>query len=437
MKLETKSFAFEVKAADADGGTFEGIGAVFNNVDAGFDVIATSAYDKDLPFFRAEGKVRDEHTVTTGRITDAKITPEGLALTGKISDTIAGRDQKTLLKDGVITRLSIGHYVLEKEYLETPEEVKAYWDTVGYTPNEQDLTRSAGPYGMGVRLIKRARPVEVSTTFNPMNDRAAITSVKADGQPVGRTFDAHCLHTLAVLEEFHDRARRLLEKRAADGRRLSPHHRAAFERLSEKLAELLDANEPPDLKGAVAFASAPVDDGEWDADAALKRLKDWANGNMAKYRRGFAWFDSAKADDFGSYKLPHHDVKDGKLVTMKRGVEAAAGAVDGARGGVSIPDGDKAKVKAHLEKHYHQWGGKAPWEGKGDGEGDGKAAPEPETKSGQDAPEQTAAAESVEANASATPSPAAGPDPAVAAAAQSAYHEFLAIDARLSGAPID
>ncbi|WP_422928551.1 HK97 family phage prohead protease [Singulisphaera sp. PoT] len=254
-KLETKSFAFEVKTASDDGSEFSGLGAAFNNIDGGWDIIHPNAYDKHLDAFKSNGVIRDEHQVTTGKVTDASIDPkQGLVITGKISDTVAGKDQRTLLKDGVVKRLSVGHFVVRREWLDSPEEVKAFWDGVGYRPTEQDLVRS----GNGARLITEARPVEVSTTFCPMNDKCEITGVKnASGQPAGRTFDAHSYDTLAVLEEFLERADRLMTKRAADGRSLGKKHAAAFTRLRDRLASLLEAIADPATKGTTPSTEGP------------------------------------------------------------------------------------------------------------------------------------------------------------------------------------
>jgi|GEM_PF-6763697 len=248
-KLETKSFAFEIKSTSEDGSEFSGLGAAFNNIDGGFDIIHPNAYNKYLQFFKTNGVIRDEHEVTTGKVTDASIDPaQGLLITGKISDTAVGRDQRTLLKDGVIKRLSVGHFVISRTWLDSPEEIKAFWDSVSYTPTEQDLVRSGTNYG--VRLITEAKPVEVSTTYSPMNERCEVTNVKNDtGQRAGRTFDVHSLDTLAVLEEYAERAERLMAKRQADGRTLGHKHAIAFKRLGDRLASLLEAIADPDHKG--------------------------------------------------------------------------------------------------------------------------------------------------------------------------------------------
>lgn len=120
---------------------------------------------------------------------------------------------------------------------------------------------------------------------------------------------------------------------------------------------------------AVAYKDYPLVDVKWDATDARKKLAKWASSDgsgdkdtidWGKYAQGFAWYDASDPENFGSYKLPHHTVEGGKLVTVKKGVEAAAAVLQGGRGGADIDN--VAEVKKHLASHYHQWGGKAPWE---------------------------------------------------------------------------
>ncbi len=131
---------------------------------------------------------------------------------------------------------------------------------------------------------------------------------------------------------------------------------------------------------AVPYASHPIVEGAWDGDVAVGRLRKWASSDGSgnrdtidwrKYAQGFAYVGS-EGDQLGDFKLPHHDVRDGKLVTVQRGVEAAAAVVNGARGGVDIPAAELPAVRRHLAQHYHQWGGRAPWES-APSEGDHKA----------------------------------------------------------------
>ncbi|MEM2122918.1 MAG: hypothetical protein QXE79_04695 [Candidatus Bathyarchaeia archaeon] len=99
----------------------------------------------------------------------------------------------------------------------------------------------------------------------------------------------------------------------------------------------------------------------WDSGEAATRLRRWAGGpekdrvDWAKYMKGFAWVDPESSDDYAGYKLPHHDIIDGELVVVWRGVAAAMAALLGARGGVDIPAGDRRAVYDHLARHYRQF----------------------------------------------------------------------------------
>ena len=113
------------------------------------------------------------------------------------------------------------------------------------------------------------------------------------------------------------------------------------------------------FKTAVTFGDLPLAAREraWDRGAAVKRVKEWA-GDLVnssardKFRKAFLWFDSESPEILSSYKLPIADIIDGVLKAVPRAVFAAAGAVSGARGGVNIPDSDRAGIKAHIEKYY-------------------------------------------------------------------------------------
>jgi hypothetical protein len=106
-------------------------------------------------------------------------------------------------------------------------------------------------------------------------------------------------------------------------------------------------------------------DREWDGDAAEKRVRRWAgadDGPNAKYRDAHVWYDADQTDEFGSYKLLIADVVDDRLTAVPRGVMAAAAVVQGARGGVDLPENDTDRVKSHLAKYYAKMDDTAPWE---------------------------------------------------------------------------
>lgn len=140
--------------------------------------------------------------------------------------------------------------------------------------------------------------------------------------------------------------------------------------------ESLEDSDPQNKKGASGKTSWPLadEDTSWDSGAAHKRIMEWAGGddpNWSKVKSVHFWFDGEKADTWGGYKLPFADVIDGSVKAVPKGVYAAAGAINGARGGVSIPDDDVPAVKKKIETYYHKLDKKAPWEEKEDGKEDG------------------------------------------------------------------
>lgn len=125
------------------------------------------------------------------------------------------------------------------------------------------------------------------------------------------------------------------------------------------------------IRGVVRFKPYPTlpEDRTWNGDEARKRLAKWASSDgsgdkdkidFKKYKEGFAWFDSKKPDNLGSYKLPHHDIDDGEIKTHWLGTRAAMGALFGARGGVDIPTSDRKGVYRHLVGHYKQFDKEPP-----------------------------------------------------------------------------
>jgi hypothetical protein len=273
-RLEYKSAALEVKAAaEGDGSTFEGHGAFFSNIDGGGDMLAPDAYDGMLGPMRAQGVVRNEHAVTTGKVTESDTVPGSLRVKAKISDTTDGRNQKILLKDGVYKFLSVGHFVKKARWLEGEGAIEAAWKEQGYTPSETDKERASR--GLPIRLVMKAEPREVSTTWLPMNERASILSVKASGQPGGLTFDDHFAATLESADEFLQRLAGYLDTKSGSGRAVPPGRRAQAKALSDRLASILVAIDAGPAKGVLDIKSGAEDLALFDRFLAIQaRLSD-------------------------------------------------------------------------------------------------------------------------------------------------------------------
>lgn len=115
------------------------------------------------------------------------------------------------------------------------------------------------------------------------------------------------------------------------------------------------------------FQDLPLADRDraWDGDAAEKRVRRWADAQdepNARFRDAHVWYDADQKDEFGAYKLLIADVIDGRLRAVPRGVMAAGNVMQGARGGVDLPEKDIDRVKFHLAKYYGKMGETAPWD---------------------------------------------------------------------------
>jgi HK97 family phage prohead protease len=253
MRLERKSrpFVFEVKATDD--GTFSGHGAVFHHIDAHGDIIAPGAFHKHLPFFLKRGFIgglNHNWDSPIGAPTAAAEDAKGLAVAGKFSDTAHAREVRTLMKDGVIKELSIGYQATGVRWLETADDVAAYWSGAGYTPDDGD--HAAAKYG--ARLLTEIKLVEVSPVAIASNDLATITSVKGQAGRDRLPFDAHLRAALAAVEEVVDRTCQLAAKRAESGRCLPPQRRTLLKQMRDAIDRALDAcAEPIDPAAVLAL----------------------------------------------------------------------------------------------------------------------------------------------------------------------------------------
>jgi hypothetical protein len=105
-------------------------------------------------------------------------------------------------------------------------------------------------------------------------------------------------------------------------------------------------------------------DREWDGAAAEKRVRAWADAEdkpNAKYRDAHIWYDADSKENFTAYKLLFTDIVNGRQVAVPRAIIAAGNIMQGARGGIDLPESDVTRVKNHLAKYYKKMGETAPW----------------------------------------------------------------------------
>jgi Escherichia/Staphylococcus phage prohead protease len=145
-----QQFRFECKSISPDG-TFVGLGAVYNNVDLGNDMILPGAFTKTLNEKGREVPLLMGHDskMPIGRA-ELSDSPQGLLVHGTlILEADGSRSAYALLKAGVIKGLSIGYDTLKSKMVD------------------------------GVRHLSELKLWEISLTAFPMNELATVTSVKS------------------------------------------------------------------------------------------------------------------------------------------------------------------------------------------------------------------------------------------------------------------
>lgn len=170
-----------------------------------------------------------------------------------------------------------------------------------------------------------------------------------------------------MLEEYDDGTQRIVseelrtkESKAGEDSGYTP----SPAELSELIAQI-EAEEEDDgaVEGVVPYSSGPLDKRDsWDASAARARIARWASSdgsgdkdkvNWGKYKKAFLIVDG-DPENFGSYKYPHHDVKDGTLYVVWGGVRSAMSFLM-----KTNPQGKRAAYN-HLARHYKAFGKEVP-----------------------------------------------------------------------------
>lgn len=119
-------------------------------------------------------------------------------------------------------------------------------------------------------------------------------------------------------------------------------------------------NEPDAVKQAIAPHTTKTSDDPWDGPAEVKKLDTPITAQTAQGM--FAWYDEHAADGNGdgwpdaksAYKFPHHFGAGGPAST--RACSGIIAALNGGRGGTSIPDSDRKGVYNHAAKHLRDAG---------------------------------------------------------------------------------
>jgi hypothetical protein len=147
--VERRDFNLKIKSLD-DAGTFVGLGAVYNNIDLGGDVIDPGAFSRTLSAgksFPVLWRHDPSNPIGHAKITDSR---EGLQVAGTLMLTDpTAQKAYTFMKAGVVKGLSIGY------------------DTIQAT------------YEGDVRHLTELRLWEISCVTFPMNEQALVSGIKA------------------------------------------------------------------------------------------------------------------------------------------------------------------------------------------------------------------------------------------------------------------
>lgn len=161
-----------------------------------------------------------------------------------------------------------------------------------------------------------------------------------------------------ILEEYDDGTIRVISEEIR--KKMEESFKEGHVPTAEELEELVRQVEEEEgdvfvSEGVVPYEGGPVIDSDtWDASAARERIAKWASSdgsgdkdkiNWSKYKKAFLIVDG-DPENFGSYKYPHHDVRDGKLCVHRKGVITAMAFLM-----KTNPPGKRAAYD-HLRRHY-------------------------------------------------------------------------------------
>lgn len=148
--MERKALDFEIKKDDIAGRVFAGYASTFD-VDLGGDIITQGAFKKTIEGRQQSVKVLWQHHEPIGKSMRLHEDNIGLFVEGKISKTRLGDEALELMRDDVITQMSIGF---------------------GIPAGKSEMSDD------GLRIIREVKLYEFSPVTFPMNENAIITSVK-------------------------------------------------------------------------------------------------------------------------------------------------------------------------------------------------------------------------------------------------------------------
>lgn len=312
----------------------------------------------------------------------------------KVSTTLFAEDERSrmlmgLLKRGIPVGWSIGGWFTEMEVITNEEdEVEAMvvrgveLDHLATTRTPSNphtfVTTFADDAGDALRAARSKMSdatLETRHVWEVVETEDAIHVVfgKSEGNWKGIRVDED-MEEMSAEEEMSAHEEEMSahedEKSYHEGMEEKAAHDDMQEKADHEEMEEKDGHmdEEEEEREATSFDDLPVADRdlawEWDSEARMEILMSDGGTeeepNWDAFKMAHFWFDPEAADTQGGYKLAFAKMIDGELTAVPRGVMAALAALNGARGGVDIPDEDREKVYDHIVRYYAKWGDEEP-----------------------------------------------------------------------------
>lgn len=249
--IRRAEFPFELKAATTEAGDgageFTGYAAGIHNIDKVGDMIIPGAFEKELDSFVATGGLvcwQHNRDWPIGKCIEAREDHYGLFTRSAVSDTSLGRDAMTLIRDGVVKRLSIGYRVPKGGWQEVDRAgLVAYLAESGLPEARQ--AEILGQYDelefSSIYLLKTIRLYEYSPVSIPANDNAIITTAKDLEFMDSMKFGDQTQLALGAIKRVTERAREIQRIRETKGGAISPARIEEMKALRGEMEELAKA----------------------------------------------------------------------------------------------------------------------------------------------------------------------------------------------------
>lgn len=238
VPFEVKS----VKMADDStsyAGEIEGYAAGIHNIDRAGDMILPGAFAADLPRFLSEGVVCWQHDWADpiGAPVEAREDSFGLWTKSRISKTTRGVDAMTLIRDGVVKKMSIGYSVQDYESVNRSGLMAYLAGTTLAEERKAGILAAFDEMDIGfLFLLKKIKLYEYSPVSIPANPNAMITDAKS---LTGLTFAQHSEAVLTAVEGLVERIAGITALRSEQGRKANPAHLELIDKLSDQAAGVI------------------------------------------------------------------------------------------------------------------------------------------------------------------------------------------------------